>query len=138
MRLLDTNVMVYAILDPHSSNHPESGGLISPSMEIMARIEKGEPAVLSTVHLSEFINIISRRMGISMACHALKSLFTLDNLIFYPVEKEDYELAVEISQDQKVGINDCLAVVIMGRLKIKEIYSFDQDFDKLGITRITH
>ncbi|MBO3840694.1 MAG: type II toxin-antitoxin system VapC family toxin, partial [Candidatus Brockarchaeota archaeon] len=53
------------------------------------------------------------------------------------VPKEDYFAAVELSRDLHIDPNDALAIDVMKTSDITEIYSFDEDFDKIeGITRL--
>ncbi|MEM2122691.1 MAG: type II toxin-antitoxin system VapC family toxin [Candidatus Bathyarchaeia archaeon] len=61
----------------------------------------------------------------------------LDNLKIYGVTKEAYFAAVELGGDLKLDPNDALAIEVMRENSIREIYSFDEDFDKIeGITRL--
>ncbi len=43
----------------------------------------------------------------------------------------DYIEALEIARDHIIGLNDALAVLLMKRYGIKEIYSYYSDFDKI-------
>jgi predicted nucleic acid-binding protein len=48
------------------------------------------------------------------------------------VSKDDYLNAISVTEDQKVGVNDALAYVLMKKRAIQTIYSFDKDFDNLA------
>ena len=53
------------------------------------------------------------------------------------VSKDDYLKAISVTEDQKVGVNDALAYVLMKRESIQTVYSFDKDFDAFtDISRI--
>ncbi|MEM2971294.1 MAG: type II toxin-antitoxin system VapC family toxin [Candidatus Bathyarchaeia archaeon] len=53
------------------------------------------------------------------------------------VSKEAYFAATELGDDLKLDPNDALAVDVMRLNGINEIYSFDEDFDKVeGIRRL--
>ncbi len=38
---------------------------------------------------------------------------------------------VELSKEKGIGFSDAIACVVMGRLGISEIYSFDSNFDRV-------
>jgi len=45
--------------------------------------------------------------------------------------------ALEIAKEKDVGLSDAIAYVIMKKNSVEEIYSFDSDFDKLDVRRVT-
>ncbi|MEM2135634.1 MAG: PIN domain-containing protein [Candidatus Jordarchaeaceae archaeon] len=56
----------------------------------------------------------------------------------FNVTKKDCVRAFNIAKEEEVGLNDAIAWVVMTNNEVKEIYSFDKDFDKLkGIKRFT-
>jgi predicted nucleic acid-binding protein len=60
-----------------------------------------------------------------------------DNVKIMGVAQEAYFAATELVDDLKLEVNDALAVDIMRLNNVKEIYSFDEDFDQIeGITRL--
>ncbi len=58
-------------------------------------------------------------------------LYSLENLKIVGITEEEYLIAIELMKKYKVNVNDCLAIYIMKKEGIKEIYSFDKDFDKI-------
>lgn len=115
---------------------PQDQSMINAARGIMDRIENGERVISSAAHLSEFANIVQRRAGAAASCEALSSLLGMDNIDFSDVDKGHYLLALEIAKESGVGVNDCLAAVLMSKNNSSEIYSFDTDFDRLGVRRI--
>lgn len=137
MRFIDTNVFVYALLEPRSRNlSPEECTLLRQAQEIMKNVAAGEKVLCSVVHLSEFLNIIQRRQGVPSSCEALGALLNMKQILIAEVTAKNYELALAIAQETGVGLNDCLAAVLMASQDVNEIYSFDKDFDRIGVTRI--
>jgi len=64
-------------------------------------------------------------------------LFMLDNVKIEGISREAYFAATELGEDVKLDPNDALAVDVMRLNDIREIYSFDEDFDKAeGISRL--
>ncbi|MGB9741417.1 MAG: type II toxin-antitoxin system VapC family toxin [Candidatus Bathyarchaeia archaeon] len=55
----------------------------------------------------------------------------LENVKINGVTKEVYFAATELGENLKLDPNDALAVDVMRSNNIKEIYSFDEDFDKV-------
>jgi hypothetical protein len=61
----------------------------------------------------------------------------LENVKILGVSAEAYLAAVELGEELRLEANDALAVDIMLRNDINEIYSFDGHFDNLeGILRL--
>jgi predicted nucleic acid-binding protein len=64
-------------------------------------------------------------------------LFMMDNVIVEGVSSDLYLSAAELGRDLELDPNDALAVEIMRRNEIEDIYSFDTDFDKVqGVKRL--
>ncbi len=64
-------------------------------------------------------------------------LLSLDNLSVETVDKDAYLAAAELGRDLNRDPNDALAVNVMKEHQIREIYSYDGDFDEVeGIVRL--
>ena len=67
----------------------------------------------------------------------VRGLFMLDNVKIKGVTGEAYFAAAELGDDLRLEANDALAVDVMRLNGVTEIYSFDEDFEKIeGITRL--
>ena len=76
-------------------------------------------------------------MPLDQLITVIRGLFMLDNVKIMSITREAYFAATELGDDLKLEANDALAVDVMRLNNIKEIYSFDEDFDKIeGITRL--
>jgi len=61
----------------------------------------------------------------------------LDNVKIMGVTREAYFAAAELGDDLKLEANDALAVDVMRLKGIREVYSFDEDFDRIeGVARL--
>jgi len=68
----------------------------------------------------------------------VRGILLKSNIHVVEVSYEDYLTALSIAEKAVIGLNDALAYVIMLQKGVKEIYSFDKDFDKLDKTlRVT-
>jgi predicted nucleic acid-binding protein len=89
------------------------------------------------VHLSEVVNILKHGMPLEQLTNVILGLFMLDNVKIHGVSEKAYFAATELGNDLKIDPNDALAVDFMRLNNLKEIYSFDEDFDKIeGISRL--
>ena len=70
-------------------------------------------------------------MSIEALNSILTTLYSLENLKIVGITEEEYLIAIELMKKYKIDPNDCLAIYIMKKEGIKEIYSFDKDFDKI-------
>ncbi len=105
---------------------------------IIERIDKGERAITSVVHLSEVANILERYLRPEELNMFFNSILYKENIMVCAVDRELYRVANELSLQHRIGLNDALASILMKREEVNEIYSFDTHFDKMEwIKRIT-
>lgn len=107
--------------------------------DILMRINEGEEEVITTVvPLSEVSNILQHGMTVSDLTDAILGLFMMENVTVESVSGDLCFSATELGRDLELDPNDALAVEVMRWNDVKEIYSFDTDFDKIqGITRLS-
>lgn len=135
---MDASVFVYAYLKPKERAPPDVQELKMGAQEIVKRIGEGEGVLTSLIHLSEVSNILEARASLYQSIEVISALLARDNMEVVEPTKKAYLEAVERASSLAVGVNDALAYLIMQRRDIKEIYSFDKDFDKMpSINRIT-
>ena len=106
--------------------------------KIIVNISQGKENILTTVvHLSETVNILKHGMELDKVSAIIRDLFMLDNVRIIDVTREVYFAANELGEDLRLDANDALAIDVMKINDIREIYSFDEDFDKIqGIKRL--
>lgn len=124
MILVDTNIILRFILNDDLSLSPKA-------RIIFEKITKGEiKTFISLLVTSEVIFTLERSYKIPKAeiIKSLTHIFKLANLI---VEKQELvEQAFVYYLDQNISFQDAYQVALMQKKKIKQIYSFDSDFDK--------
>jgi len=131
MKFLDSNIILYAYLKPRKGVElPER--IVwrkKRSKEILRLIEEGKEEILiSTVHLGEILNILSKKHNIATAVMFLGKILNMKNIIIAEVDKTAYKDALTISLTENIEPNDALAIVIMKRRNCREILTFDFDF----------
>ncbi len=126
---VDANVFVYAFLKTKRALQPHEVKIKEAAKKIVSRINEGEKVVTSVVHFSEVCNILDTYLPIREAILIEKGLLFRENILICEVSKDDYLKAVSVTEDQKVGVNDALAYVLMKKKAIQTVYSFDKDFD---------
>lgn len=138
MKFLDANVFIYAYYKPRRQLTPKEKRMKDEAKGIISGIDQGKEEVMTTViQISEIVNILKYGMPLEHLTNVILGLFMLDNLKMQGVSREIYFAATELGRDLKMDSNDALAVETMRLNGIKEIYSFDEDFDKIeGITRL--
>ena len=133
MKFLDANPFIYAYYKPRRELTEYERKLKESAKQIVARINRGEEKVVTTVvHVSEMVNILKHGMTFEELYELILGLFSLENVKILKVSREDYLAAVELSLELKLDPNDALAIQVMYAMNINEIYSFDADFDKVG------
>ncbi|HTD80813.1 MAG TPA: type II toxin-antitoxin system VapC family toxin [Thermoplasmata archaeon] len=137
-RYLDASVLVHAYLRPRRELKPHERAIKSHARAIVTRIDKGEPVVTSTVHVAEVANILEDWMNLEDARSIEQGLCTRDSIRILQTAKMDLLEALGLASEFGLGTTDSLAVVFMKREGIREIYSFDKDYDGLpGVTRVS-
>ena len=128
MRFIDANVFIYAVLKPKAVLPDAILKKKDAAKEIFLRMNAGEPVTTTTVHLSEVANVLEDAAGMAFACDLLSALLMKSSLIVEPVTVDDYRESIRLSSKLGISINDALAVIVMERLGIEEIYTFDRHF----------
>ena len=138
MRFLDANVFVYAYYKPRKELTLKERKMKECAKKIISEVSQGKEEILTTVvHLSEVVNILKHGMPLEQLNNLVLGLFMLDNVKIYGVSREAYFAAAELGDDLKLEANDALAVDVMRVNNVKEMYSFDEDFEKIeGIIRL--
>jgi len=138
MKFLDTNFFIYAYYKPKRQLTQKERLMKEHAQRIISDISQGKEGVLTTVvHLSEAVNILKHGLPLERLTTVILGLFMLDNVKIEGISGEAYFAATEFGEDVKLDPNDALAVDVMRLNDIREIYSFDEDFDKVeGISRL--
>jgi len=138
MRFLDANVFIYAYYKPKRQLTQKEKQMKEHAKKIISSVsQEKEEVLLTVVHMSEIVNILKHGMPLDQLTAIIRGLFMLDNVRIMDVTREAYFAATELGEDLKLEVNDALAIDIMRQSGIKEIYSFDEDFDKIeDITRL--
>ena len=138
LKFVDATVFIHAYLKPSRKLEPHEKELKKGARQIIERIENGEKVTTSVVHFTETANILEDFFPTEKALTIESSILTKENIEILTVSKKDYKNAMARALGEGKGINDLLAYVLMKKNDIKQIYSFDQDFDDIeNIDRIT-
>jgi len=138
MRFLDANVFVYAYYRPKRKLASNEQQMKELSKQIVTGVSNGKEQVITTVvHLSEMVNILKHGMPLDQLNRTMMGLLMLDNVTTCSVTQDAYFAAAELGNELGLEANDALAVDVMRMNNLTEIYSFDEDFDRVkGIVRL--
>jgi len=131
LRFVDSNIFLHAFLIPRRKLTGKEMYVKEEAKAIVKRIEGGEDAATTTVHLSEVVNIIETGLSLQKSLELLIWATTSESIKVHPVAVEDYKSVIQLARDSKISANDALAYLSMKTHKLKEIYSFDKHFDRL-------
>lgn len=131
MRFVDSNIFLHAFLVPRRELSKEEQRVKDESKAIVKRIEDGEEVAMTTVHLSEVVNIVEYGLGLQRSLGFLAWVITTDNIEIYPTAMEDYEASLPAARENDISANDALAYLSMKAHRLTEIYSFDKHFNQL-------
>ncbi len=134
-RFLDSSVFLHAYLRPKRRLRDAEKEVKQRASAIIGNVEKGEEVIISTIHLSEVLNITEARLGLEKAVQFLENILATENIRIEGVQRRDYEEALVIASRYKISPNDAVACVVCRRMNISEIYSFDKHFDKVPFVK---
>ena len=126
MRFVDSNVFVY-----HLAADPTHG---QTAKNLLEKIEAGEKSVTSTLVVTQVCSYLiwkGRQNAIPLFLSLLKTLTSLQKIETHVL---DFEEARNIQSELNLPWSmwdDIVIAAQMKRLNIKEIYSNDNDFDKI-------
>lgn len=133
MRFIDANVFIYAILKPKIALPEAVQRKKTAAKDIFLRVNAGEPVTTTTVHLSEVANVLEDAAGISFVIDFLSALVIKSTINVEPVTVDDYRESILLAKKSAISINDALAILIMERQGIGEIYTFDRHFNNTKV-----
>ena len=117
-------------MKPRRELIPAEAQMKESAKQIIRSLETGEEMASTTVHISEVLNILEDNLGVKQSMAFLSWAIAAKNLIVFPASIVDYESALNITRETLIGLNDSLAIHIMRREGISEIYSMDRHFDR--------
>lgn len=136
-RFVDASVFVHAFLKPTRTLQPHEQRLKSRARAIVSRLYEGEEVVTSAVHFAEIANVLEDRIPLADAHMVERGILLRDTVRILPTQRRDLAEALTEATDASAGMTDALAVALMRREGLHEVYSFDHDFDRFeGIRRI--
>lgn len=138
MRFLDANPFVYAYYRPSGGISEDAKRMKEEAKALITRINAGgERVMTSVVHVSEVANILKHSMSLPELVEVVSGLLTNEAVQVEAVTPEDYLGAVESAKELGIDPNDSLALVLMRRHKMEDIFTFDKGFDNVeGIRRL--
>ncbi len=137
-RFVDASVFVHAYLRPKRELRSHERSLKAHARSIVTRINEGEETVTTTVHLSEIANVLEGWMSLEDARTVQRGLLARDSIRILSTARPDLIEALALGSEVDVGTSDALAAVLMRREGLREVYSFDRDFDRIpDIRRIS-
>jgi len=138
MRFLDANVFIYAFLKARHKLKAEDQAVKEAAQSIISRVNKGERVVTTVVHMSEVFNFVEDWLPTDEALKLEEGLLSNDSIEVEAVDREAYISSIDLAKENSIGLNDGLAISVMQKNGVSEIYSFDKHFEKIkGIKRVT-
>jgi hypothetical protein len=132
MRYLDANIFVYAFFKQ------KKGKLLSDKInwckqeakKIIEEINKEENTYcISLIQLSEVVNLLKGIMSWKNLHDFLIGLISNKSIEIAEMSKLMYITAINKIQDFNIDSNDISAYLLMKEKNIKEIYTFDRDYE---------
>jgi len=129
-RFVDASVFVHAYLRPRRELKAHERQIKARARDIVGRISGGEEVVTSIVHVAEIANLLEDCVPLAVAREVLRGLCTRETVDVLPAERRDFLEALAVGAETERGTTDALAAVLMREHGVREVYSFDADFDR--------
>lgn len=128
-RFVDTNIFIYAL-----TAHPIFG---KTARKILERIEKGEPAITSTLVMCEVawvLEAMGKQGDIKPVLEKMMAYKTLEVMSF---SGDDLLVGANNMNSENLDFNDGVNLALMMRLGVTEVYSNDQKhFGKVDFLKL--
>lgn len=102
------------------------------SCELWDEISDSERILITTNHvIDELATLLARRTSYDFASRKLHEIYNSEYPIITRSDQKDELAALGLFNkysDQKVSFTDCISFVVMKRLKIRQVFSFDRHF----------
>ena len=132
MRVIDANVIVYAFTT-HKKTNPKTLEKKENAKNIVKRLISGKETVyMTSIQVSETMNIIERIISHDSSIRVQKFLFDNPFIKIIEITHLDMINAHQIIKEykkNKIGFNDAIAYIGMLKTNCTEIYAFDKHFD---------
>jgi predicted nucleic acid-binding protein len=115
---VDTNVFIYAL-----TAHPHFG---KTAKSILERIEKGEPAITSTLVLCEVAWVLEAMGKQGNIKPTLEKIMSYKSLTVVDFNGDDLLMGANNMTAENIDFNDGVNLALMTRLGVSEVYSNDQ------------
>lgn len=127
---LDTNILLRHLRGDHPRLSPKATSIISRIEQAKLQVRTSEIVIFETV----FTLKRTYKQPKEKIVAALAPILELPGIVL--PGKRRFRQVFDLYLTTKLGFADCYHLVFMDQLKIKEILSFDTDFDDLpGLTR---
>lgn len=130
MRFIDTNIFIYVL-----SKHPKFG---ETSKSILKRIERGEKTLTNSLVIQEICWYLKAEKKEEKIPEVLQMIRSYIYLKVEPVLFEDILKASKLKKKYKfLKWNECIHLAFIIRKGVEELYSRDEEWDKVdGVERI--
>lgn len=128
-QFLDTNIILRYLLADHPEQSPKA-------KEFLEKVERGEEKVITTaLVIAEAVYVLeSTGAGRKKISQALSKIISLPGLQI--VGKQNFAKAFSLYQKKNIDFADAYHAVFARQKGLREIVSFDKDFDKVaGLVR---
>lgn len=125
MRFVDSNVFIYVLIQSPK-------GVYEACRGILERVESGEEAVVSLAVIQEVVDWLEyneRRKEVETFIAAVNSYSALRKV---SNSWRDFIDALSDMSRYRIDFVDALTLQVMRRENLREIYSSDLDFDRVG------
>ena len=130
--LVDSNVLIGAF-NPKDEFH-------KPAARILSQIEQGkvDKPIITDYILDEVLTFVRRRLGFDKSLEVLESFLSSDTLGIEKVDEREFQAGIIIfEKNRRLSFTDAVSVAVMDSRDIRQIISFDKDFDSVrGIERL--
>ncbi|HLE46698.1 MAG TPA: PIN domain-containing protein [Candidatus Thermoplasmatota archaeon] len=117
-----------ALADPKDRWHDSA-------VRLLPWAEGRKPLHVHALVLAEVVAVIGSAKGGKAARAAYDALRTDARVHLPSISDLDDSMELVVRFDGRLSLSDALSLELMGRLGVREILSFDADFDGKGVTR---
>lgn len=110
------------------------------ALDVWEKLAKSAKTCVTSNHvLDETFTLLARRVSYAFSAEKAHLIYHSDLFQIVRSTQEDELLALGLFEkyaDQSVSFTDCLSFVLMKKMRIQHVFSFDRHFSQAGFTLI--
>ena len=128
--------MIFVDIGAFLARYLERDQHYKEAVPVWLRLSRDRPKLYTSAFvLDETLTLLARRSSYAFAASKARTIFASSAFTILRSSAEDELASLELFEkyaDQKISFTDCVSFVLMRKLGLREVFTFDQHFRYAG------